>query len=149
MNLDPQHSSVAPWLEYAVGDACQPQKGQFDLVVSNSLIEHVGGLERRLRFSETVRSAAERHWVQTPYRYFPVEPHWVFPGFQFLPIAARMKVSARWPLGHIRSAGDGAWTDVAWVELLSITEMRHQFPDSTIWYERWGGAIKSLVAVKR
>jgi hypothetical protein len=27
--------------------------------------------ERRLRFAAAVRSLADRHWVQTPYRYFP------------------------------------------------------------------------------
>ncbi len=39
-------------------------------------------------------------WVQTPYRYFPIEPHWIFPGFQFLPLSARTEISRRWPLGN-------------------------------------------------
>ena len=28
--------------------------------------------------------------VQIPYRYFPIEPHWLFPGLQFLPQRARI-----------------------------------------------------------
>ena len=150
VNLDPGHpSSDASWIECTVADACEPQPGQYDLVVSNSCIEHVGGHERRLRFCETVRAAADRHWVQTPYRYFPIEPHWVFPGFQFLPAPARIRISKSWPLGHIRSTVDSAWADVSWVELLSISDMRGYFPDSTLWLERWAGVVKSLVAVAR
>ena len=77
----------------AIGDACDPpdwvRREHFDLVFSNSLIEHVGGHWRRQRFAEVVRSLAEHHWVQTPYRYFPLEPHYVGPLFQFVPLAAR------------------------------------------------------------
>jgi hypothetical protein len=131
-----------------VADACAKQPGSYDLVVSNSLLEHVGGHERRLRFSEAVHASAEKHWVQTPYRYFPIEPHWVFPGFQFLPTAAKKFTSRSWPLGHIQSNDESAWADVAWVELVSITDMRGYFPTSNIWFERWAGAVKSIVALQ-
>lgn len=149
VNLDPDHQSIDSWLEYVVGDACVTQPGTYDLVVSNSLIEHVGGHERRLRFAEVVEAASTRHWVQTPYRYFPVEPHWVFPGFQFLPIPVARRVSERWKVGHIRSERSTSWADVAWVELLSITDMRGYFPNSDVWLERWAGLPKSLVAIKK
>ena len=71
----------------------------------------------------------------------------MFPGFQFLPASAQMRISKAWPLGHIRSTTDSAWADVSSVELLSITDMRGYFSDSTIWLERWSGTVKSLVAV--
>ena len=32
-----------------------------------------------------------------------LKPHWVFPGFQWLPLPARAAVSRRWPYGHVRS----------------------------------------------
>ena len=148
VNLNADDASPdSSWIEYAVADACTPQPGEYDLVVSNSCIEHVGGHERRLRFSETVHAAADRHWVQTPYRYFPIEPHWMFPGFQFFPSSTQMRLSKKWPLGHIRSTSDSAWADVSWVELLSITDMRGYFSDSALYFERWSGAVKSLVAV--
>ena len=138
-----------PWVEYVEGDACAPQPGSYDLVVSNSLIEHVGGHERRLRLAEAIHAAAERHWVQTPYRYFPIEPHWIFPGFQFLPMPLARRVSERWKLGHVRSApGRASWDDVAWIELLTLTDMRYYFPGSVIWRERFLGLPKSLVAIR-
>jgi hypothetical protein len=148
VNLDPLLTSTVPWVDYVVADACVRQPGRYDIVVSNSLIEHVGGHERRLRFAEVVDAASDRHWVQTPYRYFPIEPHWLFPGFQFLPTALARKVSERWKLGHTRSDPETSWSDVVWVELLSMTDMRGYFPRSSVWSETWGGIPKSLVAIK-
>jgi hypothetical protein len=92
VNLKPQPSDV-DWISTLVGDACAlPRRvtdQRFDLVYSNSVIEHVGGHARREAFAAAVRNAADRYWVQTPYRYFAIEPHWLFPGFQ----------SSRWPSG--------------------------------------------------
>lgn len=66
------------------------QYSPFDLVYSNSVIEHVGGHARSCDFAGMVKTLARRHWgVQTPYRYFSIEPHWLFPGLQFLPQSAR------------------------------------------------------------
>jgi hypothetical protein len=152
VNLDPcTAQQTEPGLTPLVADACDLPDSlsaeQFDLVYSNSLMEHVGGHSRRQRFAETVRNCADHHWVQTPYRYFPVEPHWLFPGMQWLPFRARVTVSQRWPYGHIPRGGRAqATNDVAEVELLSATEMRSYFPDSCIWYERFAGLPKSLVA---
>jgi hypothetical protein len=121
---------------------------QFDLVYSNSVIEHVGGHAPRMRMAQTIASLAPHHWVQTPYRYFPIEPHWLFPGFQFLPVAVRSRISRTWTMGHIRSDDASAVADVQGVELLSKTEMRAYFPESELYCERFLGLTKSLVAVK-
>ncbi|MFG2824444.1 class I SAM-dependent methyltransferase [Kitasatospora sp. NPDC048365] len=154
VNLDPRTAlDTAPGLTALVADACDLPGSlaaeRFDLVYSNSLVEHVGGHSRRQRFAEAVRTRADHHWVQTPYRYFPIEPHWVFPGMQYLPFRTRVAISQRWPYGHIRS-GDHAQAvaDVAEVELLSVTEMRSYFPGSRLWFERFAGLPKSLVATR-
>jgi hypothetical protein len=131
-------------------DAClfEP-RGDFDLVVSNSLLEHVGGHDRRTRLAAVVREAAPRHWVQTPYRYFPVEPHWLCPGMQFLPVAARVAVARVWPLAHTVSANRAeALESVLWTELIGRTEMQALFPDSVVSFERMAGLPKSLLAIR-
>lgn len=144
-----------PWLRHVVGDACVPstvdvRSARYDLVVSNSLIEHVGGYRRRRELAAVVRSAAPAHWVQTPNRYFPVEPHYVAPGFQFLPVRTRARLVSRWPLAHERVYTEAeALAQVLTIDLVSATEMRHLFPESTIWHERILGLSKSLVAVRR
>lgn len=134
-----------------IGDACDlpgELAGQrFDLVYSNSLIEHVGGHAQRQRFADMVHTYGEHHWVQTPYRYFPIEPHWVFPAMQWLPFRTRVMISQYWPYGHMkRSDKAKAIKKVASVELLSVTEMRNYFPESRIWRERMLGLPKSLTA---
>jgi hypothetical protein len=134
-------------------DACDLpaalRRERFDLVFSNSLIEHVGGHPQRQRLAETIHALADRHWVQTPYRYFPVEPHWLFPGMQWLPYEARVRVSLRWHRGHIRtSTREDAQDMVDEIDLLSVSQMRRYFPTSVIWYERFAGLIKSLVAIR-
>lgn len=150
-------TKVAAEVEMVQGDACDPPAGLedegFDLVYSNSVIEHVGGPWRRQAFADSVHRLGRQHWIQTPYRYFPIEPHWVFPGVQFMPLAARTTVDRRWPLRARRSIDPAVdprreATDFALaIELLSKTEMRHLFPRSDIVEERFAGLTKSLIAV--
>jgi len=155
--LEPGDADTS-WLVPVLGDACDARgalaasgvDASFDLVFSNSLLEHVGGHAHRVALAREVRELAPRHWVQTPYRYFPVEPHWVFPMMQFLPVAARTRVARDWPLVHTRAASaDEALADVQWTELIGITELRGYFPDSEVVMERMGGLVKSIVAVRR
>lgn len=138
-----------PWITTLIKDACELIPGTYDLVISNSLLEHLGGVARRAQFAESVRQAADRWWIQTPYRYFPIEPHWFFPGFQFLPLPMRIAITRRWPLGYRRAGTpQKAYELVQEVELVTITEMRRLFPEGDIWFERMGGLVKSLVAVR-
>jgi hypothetical protein len=140
--------------ESVIGDACDPPdwlaRQHFDLVLSNSLIEHVGGHWRRQRFAAVVRTLAEHYWVQTPYRYFPLEPHYVGPFFQFLPLSVRGRLIASWPIGSLATAKDPkiCLALVQRTELLSRTEMRSYFPDSVLLSERVLGIVKSLIAVR-
>jgi hypothetical protein len=122
---------------------------EFDLVFSNSLIEHLGGHAARRRFADVVYALADSYVIQTPYRYFPIEPHWMFPGFQFLPMAARSWLAPRWPLGHTQGwDAEPAKSEVMSTELLSVAEMRSYFPDGEIVWERVVGLPKSMIVVK-
>ncbi len=166
-------------VHYLFGDACDPPEeilGQhFDLVYCNSVIEHVGGHQRRVELANSIHRLADRHWVQTPYRYFPIEAHTLIPGLQFMPMHMRAAVMRRWPLGHMlkfsrdwpqaeiraqppfsTAYGSRLQTmDLGYsvvgaqsIELLSKAEMRVYFPDSAILSERVLGIPKSLIAVR-
>ena len=157
LNLFEPGESDDEWITAVTGDACQADRvlsdanldAQFDIVFSNSLIEHVGGHARRGELAEQIRELGPRHWVQTPYRYFPLEPHWLFPGMQFLPAAVRVKIAFHWPLVHTRPGNvDEARHEVLWTELISVTEMRDYFPHSMIVRERAMGIPKSLIAIR-
>jgi hypothetical protein len=141
------------WLHPIRGDACEAPKlvrdEQFDLVFSNSLIEHLGGHGSRVRFAEAVRSLAPRYAVQTPYRYFPIEPHWLFPGMQFLPLTLQSWLAPRWPLGHTYQwPSERALDEVMYTELLSASNFRTYFPDARIEWERIVGFPKSMTAIR-
>lgn len=155
VNLEAPGAPTPEWIETVQGDACRAVdllNGQrFDLAFSNSTIEHVGGHARCEEFASAVAALAPRHWIQTPYRYFPLEPHWLFPGFQFLPAAARCEVARRWPLGWASSRGldvGDATSDVLATVLLGRRELSYYFPDSEILSERVLGVTKSLVALR-
>ncbi|MFC1435188.1 class I SAM-dependent methyltransferase [Streptacidiphilus sp. N1-3] len=153
VNIDPHPAGLPDWISTEVADVTDPAVtaalGSFDLVYSNSTIEHVGGHSQRLRFAAAITTLAPRHWVQTPYRYFPVEPHFLAPGFQFLPLAARARLVRHWPLTHSRPDGpEEGLRAVVGIELLTRTEMRYLFPDSTLLSERVLGVTKSLLAVR-
>lgn len=154
VNIEAPPRTVPEWAEVDAADVCAlPDRimaREYDLVFSNSVIEHLGGHERRLRFSEAVHSLATAYWVQTPYRFFPIEPHWVAPGMQFLPTTLRTTIAKSWPLGHT-PPGDrtSALDSVLWTDLLDRTQMRHYFPDATLVAERVLGLTKSIVAVRQ
>ncbi|MFC9786517.1 methyltransferase type 11 [Rhodococcus sp. NPDC127528] len=156
LNLFEPGDADVDWVTPLTGDACAATEAlesagvdpHFDLVFSNSLIEHVGGHARRVSLAREVRQLAPRHWVQTPYRYFPVEPHWLFPGMQFMPAVIRVAIARHWPLVHTKPESyDDAVESVLWTELVGATEMRNYFPTSTILRERVLGVPKSLIAV--
>lgn len=154
LNMGVAQGETPDWMRQLDGDATDvpaPVRDEsWDLVFSNSVIEHVGGHAKRRDFAEQVRSLAPAYWVQTPNRYFPIEPHWLFPGFQFLPVAARRTVAQHWPLYKWRSDDpDRALREVLDIELVSRTEMAMLFPDATLVPEKVAGLTKSWIAVRQ
>lgn len=153
VNLEPHPADLPDWITAQNADVTDPAVaaalGSYDVVFSNSTIEHVGGHSQRRRFADAVEKLAPLHWIQTPYRYFPVEPHFVAPGFQFLPLAARARLVRRWPLTHSRPATPQEGMDaVIGIELLTRAEMRYLFPDSRLIGETFLGLTKSLISVR-
>lgn len=153
INLEPEAAEIPAWIRVDRADACDLPghiaSTKYNLVFSNSVIEHVGGHSQRQRFADTIHTLADRNWVQTPYRYFPIEPHWLFPGFQFLPLSERARISRHWPLSHtLASSLEESIRQAMSVELLSRTEMKFYFPYSKIESERILGVVKSLIAIR-
>jgi Methyltransferase domain len=107
----------------------------FDVAYSNSLIEHLEPADRP-RFAAEVTRVAKRYFVQTPNRWFPVEPHVLLPLYQFLPRGARERL---WRFGVSRNPFED-------IRLLDAHELAHLFPDAVILRERVGPLTKSLIA---
>jgi SAM-dependent methyltransferase len=111
--------------------------GEFDIAYSNSLIEHVVEPEDRERVAREIRRVGKRYFVQTPNRWFPVEPHALLPGVHLLPRRLGRRL---WDLG----VSDDPFDET---RLLGAAELRRLFPDADIVRERLGPLTKSLIAV--
>lgn len=109
--------------------------GEFDLVYSSSVVEHIAP-DRRAAFAHELRRVGRGWWVQTPAYSFPVEPHALLPVAHWLPVALRRPY---WKLGV---AGD--WEDV---RLLKRAEMAALFGDPVA--EKAGALTKSWISVRR
>jgi hypothetical protein len=154
MNVDAvaPRSNDSGRFTYVQGDGCAlPHRDlSFDIVFSNSVIEHVGTWERQQLFAAEARRVGRRLWIQTPAQEFFIEPHLIAPFVHWLPKKFRR------PL--IRNCTLRGWLDrpspaaveafLADVRLLTFDEMRALFPDCTILRERFFGLTKSYIATR-
>lgn len=138
-NITPQAGDATNLAEYA--------DGEFDIVFSNSVIEHLFTLENQTKMANEVRRVGRAYWVQTPNFWFPIEPHFHVPGWQWLPVAMRVAMLRRFRCGWRGPCHDAiqARTLVEEVRLMSKTELQRLFPDGTLYAERFAGMVKSWV----
>ena len=152
LNLDPRclegHSSTA------VGDALAAPfpDHSFDLVFSNSVIEHLGTAHRQQVFaSEVRRLSRDGYFVQTPNKWFPIEPHYLAPFVHWIPQRLRPAV-VRWatPRGWLAKPSPESCRNMCReIHLLGARDMSRLFPEARIVRERVFGVTKSLIAVWR
>ena len=95
-----------------------------------------------------MRRVGRRYFVQTPNRFFPLEPHALVPFFQFVPRRLAAAVLARRSVGWLPKAADrtAAIIEAESLRLLDKRELRLLFPDAQILEERIGPLVKSYVA---
>ncbi len=123
--------------------------GAYDLVFSNSVIEHVGVFAEQLRMAREVVRIGRNYLVQTPNRWFPVEPHFLVPFWQFLPQDLRVLLHRRFRTGWYGRADSylQARATVDEVRLLDRRDLRAMFPGALVLRERVAGLTKSLVVL--
>lgn len=76
-----------PEIRYVQGDALALPfgNGEYDIVFSNAVIEHVGGREQQRRFVSEALRVGRRVFITTPNRRFPIELHTRLPLMHWLP----------------------------------------------------------------
>ena len=149
LNLTEQPVSGNHFLSVA-GDATQlnfPNQS-FDIVFSNSVIEHLFTEENQIKMAAEVQRVGKYYFIQTPNYWFPLEPHWLFPFFQFLPFSFRVWLTQHFSLGHIPKciSKDAAQLQVREIQLLSKAQLQKLFPTATIYAEPLLIWNKSFVA---
>jgi SAM-dependent methyltransferase len=142
-----------PWIDTVVGDGCKLNypAGSFDIVFSNSVIEHVGSFERQQAFAREAHRVGRSLWIQTPAREFFMEPHLLTPFIHFLPISIQRKFIRRFTLWGVltKPTAMDIQRFLEEVRLLTYREMKQLFPDSNIYRETVCGFTKSYVAVRK
>lgn len=123
---------------------------KYDICFSNSCIEHVGMVSDMARFGEAVRNSADAYFVQTPSYFFPVEPHFFFVGFQWLPITIRAWLLRTFSFGHHTKHPDylGSFIVAQSSYLLNRKLFAAIFHDAEVQNEKILGLTKSFIAVK-
>ena len=117
----------------------------YDIIFSNSVIEHVGSRQRQQAFANFVRSSGTNYWIQTPSPCFPIEAHCNVPFWWLIPSKSRIKKIRDWrKTNHIFLAQQMATTRAVSLDLL-----RSLFPDCAILNERFFGMSKSLIAYRK
>lgn len=135
-----------------IGDALQMpfKKGDFDLVFSNSVIEHVGSTEKQQLFALEVMRLCDKYIIQTPSLWFPLEPHSLIPFFQFIPHKIRALLIMIFHINYFPKAA--TYKDAVTVSkstiMLTKKNFQKLFPEAEIQVERLFGIPKSYTAVR-
>jgi SAM-dependent methyltransferase len=122
------------------GDGCAlPFRSHaFDWVFSNAVIEHVGGWEKQRSFASEVRRVARKgYFLATPNRNFPIEPHALWPFYQFASPGLQRQLLRIWA---------GYLTTYEEINLLSHAQLHALFPEAKILRTGFPGLRNSLVA---
>lgn len=154
LNVDdiPAGWNMPPNFRYVVGNGCALSEADasYEIAYSNSVIEHLQTWDAQKKFAAELRRVGRAVYVQTPNRWFPIEPHFLTLFIHWLP-----RCWHRWLFrwlsvrGWLRR-GDNVGLDtlVAELRLLTFREMRELFPDCEIRREKFLGITKSFIAVR-
>jgi len=115
----------------------------FDVAFSNSVIEHLSSFEAQQRFAREIQRVGRKYFLQTPNRWFPIEPHYLFPFFQFLPTSIQRWLHTHFDIGTFKKTDE-----FGTIRLLTKREVRQLFPQARILSERIGPFVKSWYALE-
>jgi ubiquinone/menaquinone biosynthesis C-methylase UbiE len=134
-----------------VGDATnmsEYQDSSFDLVFSNSCIEHLFTDSNQKKMASEIIRVGRSYFIQTPNKYFPLEPHFLFPLFQFLPNFLKLFLLQNFRLGHIGRIKDRekAQIQINEIKLISKSGFKELFPEANFFEEKFLFFTKSFIA---
>lgn len=145
-----QEKTSHPRIKSVVGDGTtmpEFKENSFDLVFSNSVIEHLYTWENQQKMAKEIMRVGKKHFIQTPNLYFPIEAHYGLPFAQYLPhkllyfFLIKTKVSRlqKWDPVYAQQYLNE-------IRLLDQKEMKLLFPGSQLYQEKFLGMVKSISA---
>lgn len=141
-------------IDCRIGNGCSMPEHtdkSFDIAHSNSVIEHVGSITDMRRFADETRRIGNGYFIQTPYFWFPIEPHFGLPFVHWLPDVMRIRLLNKFGLGFVkrRKRLQDAVDFIEHTRLIDETLLRSFFPDSQISHEKYLFLTKSMTAFRQ
>lgn len=153
LNIDQKPDGLPDDVRYMRCDGCDMpfDDNSFDLVFSNSVIEHVGSWKRQSKFAQEIRRIGRAYYVQTPNYWFPVEPHFLTPFVHWLPIWLRKALVRNFTVWGwmTRPSQDHCNEFVENTRLLKRRDMMCLFPEADMVSEELLFQTKSIIALHR
>ena len=137
-------------IKYVLGNATELsifEDNSFDIVHSNSVIEHLYNFENQKKMALEAQRFGIKHIIQTPNKYFFIEPHYLLPFFQYLPKYFQFKILTKTKISRLKKWDEEfAKQYIEEIRLLSVLEFKKIFPNSKIYFEKFFGMNKSFTA---
>ena len=148
--IRPDTAELPAHIRWVIADALHAPfpDNAFDVVFSNSVVEHLGTTDAQRRFAREVARMGLVYWVQTPNRWFPMEPHLMCPFIHYLPRRLQRPLYPLTPWALLTPGVDTAAMDdqFASLRLLTKREFGELFPTASILTERVAGLSKCFIA---
>jgi SAM-dependent methyltransferase len=143
----PRSTEGFPWV-VADGLKLPFPDHSFDIVYSNSVIEHLYHGRNQKQFAAEIVRVGKSYFVQTPNRWFPVEPHYLTPFIHYFPPRIQLKLLRNFTVWGLmsRPSLEVCQRDVDEIKLLDAKGLADLFPVAAIERERFCGLTKSLMA---
>jgi 2-polyprenyl-3-methyl-5-hydroxy-6-metoxy-1,4-benzoquinol methylase len=156
VNLDPSHYATGKdqtRITMIQGNACDLhdiKDQEYDVAFSNSVIEHVGRWSDMVNMAKETRRVAKRYLLQTPYFWFPIEPHARTPLLHWIPESWAYRIVMARKCGFWSKAEtiDQAMRTVQSAKMLDGRQLAVLFPDGKIEREKFLGVTKALMAIR-
>jgi ubiquinone/menaquinone biosynthesis C-methylase UbiE len=143
-----KEKSLYPNIKTKMGDATDLSPfndKSFDIVHSNSVIEHLYNFENQKKMASEIIRIGQKYIVQTPNKYFFLEPHYLLPFFQFIPDKLKYLILTKTKMSRLKTWDKNfAKQYIKEIRLLSLKEMKLLFPNSKIYFEKFLGMNKSF-----
>jgi len=147
INIEKEKSNYSN-INCLIGDATnlnQFNNKSFDIVHSNSVIEHLYNFENQKKMASEIMRVGQKYIVQSPNKYFFLEPHYLLPFFNIVPEKIKYLILTKTKLSRLKKWDKNfAKQYIKEIRLLSEKEMKTLFPKSKIYFEKFLGMNKSF-----
>jgi hypothetical protein len=133
--VPPEEEQMRSTTTLLTGDARDLSRfadGAFDLVVCNSVIEHVGSWADMVAAANEARRVGRRGWIQVPAFEFPVEQHFLLPFVHWFADPIQVKALGLLHRGFAKWSLYDRHMSVHHVRPLTRAQLRHLFPGAAI-----------------